>query len=209
MSGPCLFLPVLAVCAACMYMAGYIDTGSEGVTMSMQHIAVVQGEKGSDIQGLFRDFVMRWRGSCRIVGVTEETRPDIVRVCGPGSLRSITDDRTYSLFQELGPESQSCALDPGGVVAASEAIEREIAQGCELVLLSKFGKLEAESRSGLVPAYIAAIEARVPVLTSVSWKHVDAWEKFASPLFSRIEASADAIDRWWIAMRQEFAAEPR
>lgn len=174
----------------------------------MKQIAVVQGEKGSDIQQLFRDFVERWRGTCRIVGVTEESRPDIVRACGPGSLRSITDDRTYSLFQDLGPHAQGCALDPGGVVDASQAIEQEIAQGCELVLLSKFGKLEAEGRSGLVPAYGVALDAQVPVLTSVSWKYVDAWESFASPLFMRIEARAEAIDQWWIAIRQE-AAEPR
>lgn len=174
----------------------------------MKQIAVVQGEKGSDIQQLFRDFVERWRSSCRIVGVTEESRPDLVRACGPGSLRSITDDRTYALFQELGPHAQSCALDPGGVVTASDAVEREIAQGCELVLLSKFGKLEAESRSGLVPAFAAAIGARVPVLTSVSWKHGDAWERFASPLFARIDADAAAIDRWWIAMRERVASAP-
>ena len=170
---------------------------------AMKQIAVVRGEKGSDIQQLFRDFVERWRNSCRIVGVTEESRPDIVRACGPGALRSITDGRTYSLFQELGPHAQGCALDPGGVVTASDAVEREIAAGCELVLLSKFGKLEAESRSGLVPAYAAAIQARVPVLTSVSWKHVDAWERFASPLFTRIDADADAIDGWWLEMREQ------
>lgn len=171
----------------------------------MKRIAVVQGEKGDDIQQLFRDFVARWSASCRIVGVTEETEPDKLRACGPGSLRSIVDDRTYSLFQELGPESQSCALDPGGLIDASGAVERDIAEGCELVLLSKFGKLEAESRSGLVSAYVAAIEARLPVLTSVSWKHIDAWESFAGPLFMRIAADADAIDRWWAEVREQPA----
>ena len=52
-----------------------------------------------------------------------------------------------------------------------------------LSLLNKFGKLQAENRAGLIPAFGAAMEAHIPILTSVSPKLVNAWSTFAAPLF--------------------------
>jgi hypothetical protein len=56
-------------------------------------------------------------------------------------------------------------------LTAAGAVRRDIAAGCELVVLSKFGKLEAAGE-GLAPAFKAALDARLPLLTSVSplWK---------------------------------------
>jgi hypothetical protein len=79
-------------------------------------------------------------------------------------------------------------------------VQRGIAAGCDLVLLNKFGKLEA-ANSGLADAFRAAIEADVPVLTSVSPAHEAAWVKFATPLFITLLADPLEIDAWWQAVR--------
>jgi hypothetical protein len=68
------------------------------------------------------------------------------------------------------------------------------------VVLSKFGKLEA-GKAGLLEAFIAAIEAHVPVLTSVSPAFEAAWAEFAAPLFVTLPAEAVKIDAWWQAVR--------
>lgn len=168
---------------------------------SIRPIAIVQGAESAAIQQLLGDFAARHAGRARIVGVLEDACSADGRACGPGMLRSIADGRAYRLFQDLGAGASSCALDPGGVVEAGEAVRSGIAQGCDLVVLSKFGKLEAENGSGLIPAFAAAIEAGVPVLTSVSPRYAAAWSAFAEPLFLPLPADAEAIEGWWQGVR--------
>ncbi len=165
-------------------------------------IAIVQGAAGAEIQQLFRDFIARHAASARIVGLVEDARglaEDGSRE--PGRLRNITDGRHYPMFQDLGAGSSGCAFDPQGVVLAAEAVENDIAAGCDLVVLSKFGKYEAENRSGLVSAFQAAIGEGAPVLTSVSPRHAEAWEAFAAPFFTVLPAELAAIEAWWASVR--------
>ena len=65
----------------------------------------------------------------------------------------------------------------------------------DLVVLSKFGKLEA-MRSGLTGAFEAAIAAGKPVLTTVSEKHREAWRAFA-PDATVLPADKTALQAWW------------
>ncbi len=169
-------------------------------------IAVVQGATSSEIQKIFRDFIDQWSPKARIVGVVEDDRTQGPSDCGPGLLRSIADGRTYPLFQDLGSGSAGCSLDPAGAVLACEAVQRDIAEGCDLVVLSKFGKMEAEGRSGLMSAFIAAVEAGVPILSSVSPKFEQHWARFAGPLFISLPPDVQAIENWWNAVRSSAAS---
>jgi hypothetical protein len=78
------------------------------------------------------------------------------------------------------PGSTACRLDERGMLAATESVRRDISAGCDLVLLSKFGKLEA-SGAGLLNAFEPAIDSHIPVLTSVYPAYEQAWPKFAPP----------------------------
>jgi len=160
-------------------------------------IAVVQGAAGAVIQQMLADFAARWRDRCRIVGLVEE--PQIDAGCAPGYLRSLVDGRRYPIFQDLGPGSQACSLDAVSLVDGCERLRGEIAAGCDLVIISKFGKLEAENRSGLLAAFADVIEAGIPILTAVAPKFEQRWREFASPLDVRIAASARALDDWWLS----------
>jgi hypothetical protein len=163
-------------------------------------IAVVPSARGSAVQKIFRDLIERWKSTARIAGVVEEGHELADRFCGAGRLRSITDGSCYPIFQDLGPGSKACHLDASGAMAASDAVQRDITAGCDLVLLSKFGRLEA-ARGGLVPAFIAATETGVPILTSVSAKFEDAWAQFAAPMYVVLPADSATIDEWWRAAR--------
>jgi hypothetical protein len=168
--------------------------------------AAVQGAPSAVVQDLFRAFVGRWQSSVRIAGMIEEGHGLADRACSAGRLRSIVDGSLYPIFQDLGPGSTACHLDGRGALTAGEAVRRDLAAGCDLVILSKFGKLEA-GREGLAAAFTAAIEAGVPVLTCVSPTFCDAWMRFASPLSVVLPAQADAIDGWWRAVRSRAERE--
>jgi hypothetical protein len=168
---------------------------------AVKPIAIVQGDDGISVQRLLREFAERHAPAVRVVGAVEGPRADGAPR-RTGTIRNIADGRVYPLFQDLGPGSAGCALDPGSLVLASEAVRADIARGCDVVVLSKFGKAEAMDGGGLMPAFIAAIEAEMPVLTSVAPKHKDAWETFAAPFFTTLPAQAEAIERWWESVRQ-------
>jgi Protein of unknown function (DUF2478) len=167
---------------------------------TVKPIAVVQGAPGTIVQQIFRDLIEQWRPPARIAGVIAETHGLADRSCSAGFLRNIGTGEQFPIFQDLGPGSTACHLDGGGMLPAAEAVRRDIAAGCDLVLLSKFGKLEA-ANSGLADAFAAAIEAHVPVLTSVSPAFDAAWAKFAAPLFVALPADPAEIDAWWRAVR--------
>lgn len=157
-------------------------------------IGVVQGATTEEIQALFRDFVARLGPAARIVGVLEDE-----------ALTSLADGRQFPLYQDLGACASSCALDAQGVVLAGEAVRQDIEAGCDLVVLSKFGKLEAESGSGLTAAFVTAIEVGVPVLTSVAPRFAAPWSAFAAPFYRVLAPNPAALDGWW----RSVAANPR
>lgn len=172
----------------------------------MKRIAVMQGTPGSTVQTIFGDLVDRWKPMLRIAGVIAEGHGFPDRKCRAGYLRSIVSGARYPMFQDLGPGSEACHLEGGGVLAAAAAVEKDIAAGCDLVLLSKFGKLEAAS-GGLTGAFTAALAADVPLLTSVSPAFEAAWTKFASPLFDALPAEAVRVEAWWCTIRNRTGSQ--
>ena len=95
-----------------------------------------------------------------------------------------------------------CHLDGVGAVAAAATVQSDIAAGCDLVLLNKFGKLEIAG-DGLVSAFRAAITAGLPLLTSVSPAHDEAWRRFVDREFAVLPADPAAIDLWRHAVQTQ------
>ncbi len=174
---------------------------------AVKKIAMVQGMPRAVVQDLFRVLAVRWQGCARLAGLIAEDHGLPGRACSAGYLRSLASGERFAIFQDLGPGSTGCHLAGGGALAAAAAVRRDIDTGCDLVLLSKFGKLEAGG-GGLRDAFGAAIEAGVPVLTSVSTAQLAAWEMFAAPLFTVVPADADCIDAWWQSVRPSVAPRP-
>jgi hypothetical protein len=170
-------------------------------------IAVVQGP-GPVVEALFRTLAERWQPEARVAGAIAEDHGLPDRACSAGYLRSLGDGARYPIFTDLGPGSQACHLAGDGAVLAAAAVRRDVEAGCDLVILSKFGKLEAGG-GGLRDAFAAAIEAGVPVLTTVARSQAAAWESFAAPLFTPVAADAAAIEAWWRSVRSGLAGAGR
>jgi hypothetical protein len=148
---------------------------------------------------MFHALVERWRPTVRIAGVVAEDHGLPDRKCRAGYLRSIVSGTLYPIFQDFGPGTEACHLKEEGALAAAAAVEKDIGAGCDLVLLSKFGKLEAAGQ-GLTEAFTAALAADLPLLTSVSPAFEAAWRGFAAPHFEILPAEADSVETWWRAI---------
>jgi hypothetical protein len=169
------------------------------MALSAQTIAAVRNVPNEIVQDIFRTLVDRWKGTARVAGVIAEGHGLADRACNAGFLRHVGTGERFAIFQDLGPGSTACHLEGAGALTAAQAVQRDIAAGCDLVVLSKFGRLEA-SGTGLRDAFVSAMEARVPVLTSVSTAFEEAWVRFAGPSAVLLPADAIAIDTWWQAV---------
>jgi hypothetical protein len=163
-------------------------------------IAVVRGTSSAEVAEVFRTLVERWRATYCVAGLIAEPHGLADRACSAGFLRNVRSGERFSIFQDLGPGSTACHLDGAGALTAADAVRRDIAAGCDLVLLSKFGKLEADGE-GLFGAFNAALDARIPLLTSVSRASETQWEKLAGRSYAVLPADPDRIGALWQAVR--------
>ncbi|MFZ1989507.1 MAG: DUF2478 domain-containing protein, partial [Alphaproteobacteria bacterium] len=160
-------------------------------------IAAVQGGSSAAIQALLGEFAERLaRRGRKIAGVVEFAGSESGGSCGQLAVRDLSTGAITSISQNLGPGSASCNLDPAGLAQACSAIQQSIGARPDLVVLSKFGKTEAQ-RGGLSDAFRAAIEAELPILTAVSPSMSEAWNLFAGPLSEFLPADIGALDAWW------------
>lgn len=162
-------------------------------------IATVIARDSATAQALIAKVVADWRAAgANIVGVIAEPHGIPGRTCGAGILREIVSRKSFPIYLDTAPSHTSCHLDATGVDGACAAILNQIATS-DLVVLSKFGKLEA-SGGGLAPAFEAAIAAGKPLLTTVSYKHRDTWRALVAHA-TVLNADKAALENWWRAMQ--------
>lgn len=161
----------------------------------LRRIAVVQGANSEGVQRLLAEIAAEWRATgIRIAGVTAEAHGLPDRTCSAGILRDINSGDKFPIYLETAPLGTSCHLDAQGVEAACASLIDQISNS-DLVVLSKFGKLEAMGK-GLFPAFEAAIAAGRPVMTTVSAKHRSAWQAFI-PDATYLDADKANLKEWW------------
>jgi hypothetical protein len=168
-------------------------------SISSARTATVLGDDSAAIQQLFVSVVAKWRAAgIHAVGVISQAHGLPDRTCSAGVLRDIVSGDPYPIFLETLPEGTSCHLDAAGVENACASVLDQWAAS-DVVVLSKFGKLEAMGE-GLAPAFKAAFAVGKPVLTTVSAKHRDAWRAFA-PETTFLSADDVTIMMWWQSLR--------
>ncbi len=164
----------------------------------LPRIVAVQGAARNLTQALLSHLAVSWRArGLRIAGVVEEFTVENARETV--LLRDLKSGARYPLKQDLGSGSISCSLDLASLAAACLSVETAIEQGCDFVIISKFGKMEA-SGGGLAGAFYAAIAADRPIVTSVSPSLTEAWNGFANPLTKFVRPDYDAIETWRLAL---------
>lgn len=168
------------------------------------NIGVIANRERRVSLALLSKVAAEWQGlGMSIVGVLAEDN-DAAGVCSAGFLRDIASGRKYSIHLDTPPTDTTCHIDAVGVEDACAGLIDQI-DSADVVILSKFGKLEA-MRQGLWPAFAATIAAGKPLLTTVSSKHAEALKIFA-PEAIWLAADGPAVEhRWRTAKPAGFAA---
>lgn len=103
--------------------------------------------------------------------------------------------RRYPISQDLGPESSACAIDHAAVAAASVVLRRAIASRPDVVLVNKFGALEAAGE-GLRQEMTEIVAAGLPLLTTVNREHLADWRGYVGTTGAELPMDVDAVLAW-------------
>jgi len=156
-------------------------------------VGYLQGGHRTDIQSALWAFAQELITSGhRVAGMVE--RPAALK--RDSLLADVAGSTATCIFQDLGPDAQSCSLDAAVLTQASGLVEAAITEATELLILSKFGKMESEG-GGFRAAIAKALLMGIPVLTSVNPAFDQDWRAFTGGIATPLTPDADALHAWW------------
>ncbi len=128
------------------------------------------------------------RGSCNFARINATMTASTPSSCRNQQAVRLGHDRARGHHQ--------CQLDPGGIADIARAITAAIRDGADVVIVNRFGKLEAEGR-GLIDLIDQAVAADIPVLIAVPEHRFAAWIKYCDGMSVRLPCRRAALDQWW------------
>jgi nucleoside-triphosphatase THEP1 len=134
----------------------------------------------------------RLRGA-RLAGVIQH------RPCDPGhrcdmQLEDLATGRQTSIFAGRGRGAKGCQLDEYAMLQIVSEIELALKNSPELLVLNKFGKVEAEGM-GMRGLIAQATCMGVPVIVGVPKRNLCAWREFAGEFSIELNSSG-GVDEW-------------
>jgi Protein of unknown function (DUF2478) len=136
----------------------------------------------------------------RVVGLIQTRLPD-----GGAAVTVLPTGETIPLAPQRGICSPAARPDPCDLAAAAARIDVLIPTGADLVIINRFGKLEAEG-TGLVEEIARALSFDIPVLVAVPEFRFTEWLSFCKGMGVKLPCRNGSLQGWWNAM---IVGEPR
>jgi len=102
------------------------------------------------------------------------------------------------LSEDRGKEASGCRLDRSILTEAAGLLLTALEEKPDILVLNKFGKVEAEGE-GLRDALAKAVELGVPIVVGVPYRNLDQWRLFAGDLAEECAVDSPQIRNWLMA----------
>lgn len=171
-------------------------------------LAAVVYDDDVDANVVLEQFARRLRADgIRVEGLVQQRAGDERKCSGDVFLLALDSDSNYHVTQNLGSQSECCSINPAGIAEASEVLRRALANPPELLVINKFGKLEADG-GGFCDELLTAASDGIAVITTVHVDRLEAWREFCGSLGDELAPQIEALDHWWQSCfaRRENAA---
>lgn len=129
----------------------------------------------------------------RLAGVVQHRSREAGHRCDM-LLEDLATGRQASIFAGRGRGARGCQLDEDAMLQVVSQIERELKDNPKLLMLNKFGKIEAEG-AGMRDLIAHAVWMGIPVIVGVPARNLHAWREFAGELSIELHNSRD-VDGW-------------
>jgi hypothetical protein len=136
----------------------------------------------------------------RVIGLIQTRLGD-----GGAAVTVLPTGETIPLAQPHGTSSPSSRPDPCDLAEPAARIDALIPTGADLVIINRFGKLEAEG-TGLIDEIARALSFDIPVLIAVPEFRFSEWLSFCKGMGVKLPCRSGSLQSWWNAM---IVGEPR
>ncbi|MFO1035328.1 MAG: DUF2478 domain-containing protein [Geminicoccaceae bacterium] len=145
-------------------------------------ISAILYEDGTQVQSVLRSVCAHLAGlGVRLGGFVERMQPRPDRARCDMILECLSTGDGIGISQDRGPEARGCRLDMDALLKATTLGREALAAGCDLLVISKFGKAEAEG-GGFRSLMVEALDLGIPMLVAVPLRNLAAWRDFAGDL---------------------------
>ena len=178
-----------------MYALHSVPPRSASVRPQQALVAIVYANEAYP-QSTFERIVedCRRRG-LRIAGVLQHpVCPDAAGHCD-AALEELTTGLRTDLFEDRGPGARGCRLDVAALAEVNAQVARTLDADPELLILNKFGKVEAEGR-GLLDLVAMAVDRGIPVVIGVPIRNLAAWRNFAGGMSVEFTGDPSEVSDW-------------
>jgi hypothetical protein len=165
----------------------------EGLEFDAQcDVAALVYAKPDEPDRLLREFVQDLvsRGY-RVVGLIQTRLDD-----GSAAVTVLPTGETIPLAPGRGGASHP---DPCDLAKPAARIDALIQSGADLVIINRFGKLEAEG-TGLIEEIARALSVDIPVLVAVPEFRFSEWLSFCRGMGVKLPCRNGSLQSWWNAM---------
>jgi hypothetical protein len=140
------------------------------------------------------------RRGVRVAGLVQERASD-EGLCALHEVRvrDLLSGDTLEIMQDLGREATGCRVDPAAIALAARLLDGARESGPDLLVASRFGRLESEG-GGMLAEIGRACADGLPLILCVSKRHLHAWDAFAAGLDAKLPPTLGAIEDWWAAV---------
>lgn len=171
-------------------------------------LAAVLYGSDDDCDALLADFAHdAARSGLRIAGLVQINGDHATCDTLEMELQDLATGARFNICQDLGAGSAgACRLDPAGLAAASAALNAALSGAVDLVVINKFGRMEAEG-GGLIAEIGSAVAAGLPLVIGVPKRFEAAWDAFSGGLDVKLACDRRALESWRLALQAPAAAE--
>jgi nucleoside-triphosphatase THEP1 len=163
--------------------------------------AVVYGP-GSRIEEFFAQLAARLKQrGIAVAGLLQHSLRSCIDDRCAFEMEDLWSGRRYSISQDLGAGSDACSIDHAAIAAASAVLRRAIEAQPDVVLVNKFGALEAAGE-GLRAEMTQIVAAGLTLLTTVNRDQIPAWREYAGGEGTELPMDADAVVAWVDAQKR-------
>ena len=159
--------------------------------------AIIRPPAGGSVDCL-EGFIRILQGQGYVVrGLIQRNDPAASSDCACAmKLVDVGNRQEFKISQDLGQHSEGCRVDTSQLAEASVVLRQALSDKADLVVINKFGKLEAEGR-GLADELLTVMASGTPMVTTVEFTLLDRWRDFSGGLAHELAPTCGGLMRWW------------
>lgn len=115
-------------------------------------------------------------------------------------LEELGSGQIFQLSKDRGKSAGGCRLDREAIMAAAALIVQGLEAHCDLLIINKFGRSEAEGR-GLREVIGEAVAREIVTVVGVPQRNTDVWQEFVGDFSDQCEIDDTGFLRAWIRDR--------